>query len=497
MEHIPHWIGGQPWTREAQRQGNVFDPSTGEVTARVDFAGPAEVDAAVAAARTAFPGWRNTSLSARAKTLFAFRELLQANRGRLARVITEEEGKVLADADGEIARGLEVVEFACGLPQLLQGSFSANVSTSVDAYTFRQPLGVVAGITPFNFPAMVPMWMHPVAIACGNSFILKPSEKDPGASNLVAELWRDAGLPDGVFNVVHGDREAVDLVLQHPDIAAVSFVGSTPVARHVHASATHAGKRVQALGGAKNHMVVMPGADMELAADAAASAAYGAAGERCMAISVVVAVGDAADALVERVCQRARGIRIGPGVDAGIDMGPLISREHRDRVAMLVQSGKDEGADLVLDGRGISVADRPGGFWLGPTVIDRVKPGMAAYREEIFGPVLSVIRAPDYASAIGIVNANPYGNGTAIFTGDGGEARRFEQDVQVGMIGINVPIPVPMAHYSFGGWKNSLFGETHIYGPDGVRFYTRGKVVTRRWTEPQDAGVNLQFPTHG
>jgi malonate-semialdehyde dehydrogenase (acetylating)/methylmalonate-semialdehyde dehydrogenase len=497
MEHIPHWIGGEPWTREAQRQGNVFDPSTGEVTARVDFAGPAEVDAAVAAARRAFPGWRNTSLSARAKTLFAFRELLQANRGRLARVITEEEGKVLADADGEIARGLEVVEFACGLPQLLQGSFSANVSTSVDAYTFRQPLGVVAGITPFNFPAMVPMWMHPVAIACGNSFILKPSEKDPGASNLVAELWRDAGLPDGVFNVVHGDREAVDLVLQHPDIAAVSFVGSTPVARHVHASATHAGKRVQALGGAKNHMVVMPGADMELAADAAASAAYGAAGERCMAISVVVAVGDAADALVERVCQRARGIKIGPGVDAGIDMGPLISREHRDRVAMLVQSGKDEGADLVLDGRGISVADRPGGFWLGPTVIDRVKPGMAAYREEIFGPVLSVIRAPDYASAIGIVNANPYGNGTAIFTGDGGGARRFEQDVQVGMIGINVPIPVPMAHYSFGGWKNSLFGETHIYGPDGVRFYTRGKVVTRRWTEPQDAGVNLQFPTHG
>jgi malonate-semialdehyde dehydrogenase (acetylating)/methylmalonate-semialdehyde dehydrogenase len=450
----------------------------------------------VAAAHRAFPGWRDTSLSSRAKTLFAFRELLQANRGRLARIITEEEGKVLADADGEIARGLEVVEFACGLPQLLQGSFSANVSTSVDAYTFRQPLGVVAGITPFNFPAMVPMWMHPVAIACGNAFILKPSEKDPGASNLVAELWLKAGLPDGVFNVIHGDREAVDLVLQHPGIAAVSFVGSTPVARHIHASATHAGKRVQALGGAKNHMVVMPGADMELAADAAASAAYGAAGERCMAISVVVAVGEAADSLVEHVRQRAAQIKIGPGVDPGVDMGPLISSEHRDRVAMLVQKGQDEGAELVLDGRGVSVADRPGGFWLGPCVIDRVQPAMTAYREEIFGPVLSVIRAKTYGEAIALVNANPYGNGTAIFTGDGGEARRFEQDVQVGMIGINVPIPVPMAHYSFGGWKNSLFGETHIYGPDGVRFYTRGKVVTRRWSEPQDAGVNLHFPTH-
>ena len=496
MEHITHWIGGRPWQGNAQRQGNVFDPSTGEVTARVDYAGPDEVNAAVAAALKAFPGWRNTSLSARAKTLFAFRELLNANRGRLARIITEEEGKVLADADGEIARGLEVVEFACGLPELLQGSFSANVSTSVDAYTFRQPLGVVAGITPFNFPAMVPMWMHPVAIACGNSFILKPSEKDPGASNLVAELWREAGLPDGVFNVVHGDREAVDLVLQHPDIAAVSFVGSTPVARHVHSSAIQAGKRVQALGGAKNHMVVMPGADMELAADAAASAAYGAAGERCMAISVVVAVGEAADSLVESVRQRAAQIKIGPGVDPGIDMGPLISGEHRDRVAALVQKGQDEGADLVLDGRGISVADRPGGFWFGPTVIDRVQPAMAAYREEIFGPVLSVIRARNYAEAIALVNANPYGNGTAIFTSDGGEARAFEHDVQVGMIGINVPIPVPMAHYSFGGWKNSLFGETHIYGPDGVRFYTRGKVVTRRWTESKDAGVNLQFPTH-
>jgi malonate-semialdehyde dehydrogenase (acetylating) / methylmalonate-semialdehyde dehydrogenase len=496
MEHITHWIAGGPWQAMAQRQGNVFDPSTGEITARVDYAGPTEVDAAVAAALKAFPGWRNTSLSARAKTLFAFRELLNANRGRLARIITEEEGKVLADADGEIARGLEVVEFACGLPQLLQGSFSANVSTSVDAYTFRQPLGVVAGITPFNFPAMVPMWMHPVAIACGNSFILKPSEKDPGASNLVAELWREAGLPDGVFNVVHGDREAVDLVLQHPDIAAVSFVGSTPVARHVHSTATHAGKRVQALGGAKNHMVVMPGADMELAADAAASAAYGAAGERCMAISVVVAVSEAADSLVESVCRRAAQIKIGPGVDPGIDMGPLISGEHRDRVAALVQKGQDEGAELVLDGRGISVADRPGGFWLGPCVIDRVQPAMTAYREEIFGPVLSVIRAKNYAEAIALVNANPYGNGTAIFTGDGGEARAFEEDVQVGMIGINVPIPVPMAHYSFGGWKNSLFGETHIYGPDGVRFYTRGKVVTRRWTEPKDAGVNLQFPIH-
>ena len=496
VERITHWIGGRPWEGDSARQGNVFDPSTGEVTAQVDYAGAVEVDAAVGAAARAFESWRRASLSARAKVLFAFRELVQANRERLARVITAQEGKVLADADGEVARGLEVLEFACGLPQLLQGSFSANVSTSVDAYTFRQPLGVVAGITPFNFPAMVPMWMHPVAIACGNTFILKPSEKDPGASNVVAELWREAGLPDGVFNVVHGDRAAVDLVLEHPGIAAISFVGSTPVARHVHATATAAGKRVQALGGAKNHMVVMPGADMPLAADAACSAAYGSAGERCMAISVAVAVGSAADAVVENVYNRASQIRVGPGNQPGVEMGPLITGEHRDRIAGLVQKGKDDGADLVLDGRGLSVADRPGGFWLGPCVIDRVQPSMSAYREEIFGPVLSVVRAGSYAEAIELVNSNPYGNGAAIFTDDGGIARRFEQDVQVGMVGINVPIPVPMAHYSFGGWKNSLFGETHIYGPDGFRFYTRGKVVTRRWNEPEDGGVDLQFPTH-
>jgi len=496
MRRIPHWIGGKPWSAEPPRHGNVFDPATGEVTAEVDFAGPAEIDAAVAAAGTAFLTWRQASLSARAKVLFAFRELVAANRERLARVVTAEEGKTLSDADGEVARGLEVVEFACGIPQLLQGSFSANVSTDIDAYTFRQPLGVVAGITPFNFPAMVPMWMHPMAIACGNAFILKPSEKDPGASNVVAELWQEAGLPDGVFNVVHGDREAVDLVLQHPGIAAVSFVGSTPVARHVHSSATHAGKRVQALGGAKNHMVVMPGADMALAADAACNAAYGSAGERCMAISVAVAVGKAADALVESVHERATKIRVGPGTAPGVDMEPLVTGEHRDRVAGLVGKGQDDGAELVLDGRGVSVADHPGGFWFGPTVIDRVQPEMSAYREEIFGPVLAVIRTDSYGDAVALANRNPYGNGAAIFTNDGGVARRFEQEIQVGMVGINVPVPVPMAHYSFGGWKDSLFGETHIYGPDGIRFYTRGKVVTRRWAEPADAGVDLSFPTH-
>jgi malonate-semialdehyde dehydrogenase (acetylating)/methylmalonate-semialdehyde dehydrogenase len=496
MRRISHWIGGKPWSAEAARHGKVFDPATGEVTAEVDFAGSAEVDAAVAAAGTAFALWRQASLSARAKVLFAFRELVAANRERLARVVTAEEGKTLSDADGEIARGLEVIEFACGIPQLLQGSFSANVSTDIDAYTFRQPLGVVAGITPFNFPAMVPMWMHPMAIACGNAFILKPSEKDPGASNVVAELWQQAGLPDGVFNVVHGDREAVDLVLQHPGIAAVSFVGSTPVARHVHTSATHAGKRVQALGGAKNHMVVMPGADMALAADAACNAAYGSAGERCMAISVAVAVGKVADSLVESVHERATKIRVGPGTAPGVDMGPLVTGEHRDRVAGLVGKGQADGAELVLDGRGVSVADHPGGFWFGPTVIDRVKPEMSAYREEIFGPVLSVIRSDSYGDAVALANRNPYGNGAAIFTNDGGVARRFEQDIQVGMVGINVPVPVPMAHYSFGGWKDSLFGETHIYGPDGIRFYTRGKVVTRRWAEPADAGVDLSFPTH-
>ena len=496
MRRISHWIGGKPWSAEAARHGKVFDPATGEVTAEVDFAGSAEVDAAVAAAGTAFALWRQASLSARAKVLFAFRELVAANRERLARVVTAEEGKTLSDADGEIARGLEVIEFACGIPQLLQGSFSANVSTDIDAYTFRQPLGVVAGITPFNFPAMVPMWMHPMAIACGNAFILKPSEKDPGASNVVAELWQQAGLPDGVFNVVHGDREAVDLVLQHPGIAAVSFVGSTPVARHAHTSATHAGKRVQALGGAKNHMVVMPGADMALAADAACNAAYGSAGERCMAISVAVAVGKVADSLVESVHERATKIRVGPGTAPGVDMGPLVTGEHRDRVAGLVGKGQADGAELVLDGRGVSVADHPGGFWFGPTVIDRVKPEMSAYREEIFGPVLSVIRSDSYGDAVALANRNPYGNGAAIFTNDGGVARRFEQDIQVGMVGINVPVPVPMAHYSFGGWKDSLFGETHIYGPDGIRFYTRGKVVTRRWAEPADAGVDLSFPTH-
>jgi len=496
VKPVNHWIGGKSVAGSSGRTGPVYNPATGQQTGAVDLASVEEVDEAVRTARAAFPAWRATSISRRAEIFFTLRALFDDHREEIAKILTAEHGKVLSDALGEVARGIEVIEFACGIPTLLKGDFTEQASTGIDVYSIRQPLGVVGAITPFNFPAMVPMWMHPMAIACGNAFILKPSEKDPGASNVVAELWQEAGLPDGVFNVVHGDREAVDLVLQHPGIAAVSFVGSTPVARHVHTSATHAGKRVQALGGAKNHMVVMPGADMALAADAACNAAYGSAGERCMAISVAVAVGKAADALVESVHERATKIRVGPGTAPGVDMGPLVTGEHRDRVAGLVGKGQDDGAELVLDGRGVSVADHPGGFWFGPTVIDRVQPEMSAYREEIFGPVLAVIRTDSYGDAVALANRNPYGNGAAVFTNDGGVARRFEQDIQVGMVGINVPVPVPMAHYSFGGWKDSLFGETHIYGPDGIRFYTRGKVVTRRWVEPADAGVDLSFPTH-
>ncbi len=493
MRRISHWVDGKPWGGVAGRQGDVFDPATGAVTGRVDFATAAVVDEAVAAARTAANEWRRTSLSRRTQVLFAFREVLNGRREELAAAITAEHGKVLSDALGEVARGQEVVEFACGIPHLLKGGFSSNVSTDVDSYSLRQPLGVVGIISPFNFPAMVPMWFFPVAIAAGNTVVLKPSEKDPSASLILAEMWAEAGLPPGAFNVVHGDREAVDRLLEHPDVAAVSFVGSTPVARHVYETATRHGKRVQALGGAKNHMVVLPDADLDLAADAAVSAGFGSAGERCMAISVVVAVDPVGDRLVPAIAQRIAGVRVGDG-RRGCDMGPLVTQAHRDRVASYLDAGVEAGASLAVDGRGVQPDGEPGGFWLGPTLLDHVTPEMSVYTDEIFGPVLSVVRAPSYEAALELVNTNPYGNGTAIFTHDGGAARRFTEDVQVGMVGINVPIPVPMAYYSFGGWKASLFGDSHAHGTEGVHFYTRGKVVTSRWLDPRHGGVDLGFP---
>ncbi len=495
LKHVTHWIGGKPWTGEAAARGDVYDPATGQVTGHVDFAAGAEVDAAVAAATTAFADWRKVSLSRRATILFAFRELVRARAGELAALITAEHGKVASDAAGEVARGLEVVEFACGIPHLLKGGYSENVSTNVDSYSIRQPLGVVAGITPFNFPAMVPMWMFPVAIACGNAFVLKPSEKDPSASLLLASLWAEAGLPDGVFNVVHGDKTAVDAILGHPGISAVSFVGSTPVARYVYENGTASGKRVQALGGAKNHMVVLPDADLDLAADAAVSAGFGSAGERCMAISAVVAVEPSGDGLLERIRTRIGRLRVGPGTDERAEMGPLVTGPHRDRVASYLDSGVREGATLAVDGRAHPViGGQPGGFWLGPSVLDHVTPAMGCYRDEIFGPVLSIVRASSYDEALALVNSSPYGNGTAVFTNDGGAARRFVTEAEAGMVGVNVPIPVPMAYYSFGGWKSSLFGDTHVHGTEGVHFYTRGKVVTSRWLDPSHGGVSLGFP---
>ncbi len=499
MKHVTHWIGGKPWTGgQAARQGDIYNPATGQVSGTVDFAGPAEVAAAVQAAAGAFAAWRATSLVKRTAVLFAFRELLRARQADIAALISAEHGKVASDAAGEVARGLEVVEFACGIPHLLKGGFSENVSTGVDAYSIRQPLGVVAGITPFNFPAMVPMWMFPIAIACGNAFVLKPSEKDPSASVLLAELLAEAGLPDGVFSVVHGGKEAVDAVLAHPDVRAVSFVGSTPVARYVWQTGSAAGKRVQALGGAKNHMVVLPDADLDLAADAAVSAGFGSAGERCMAISVLVAVDPAGDELVAKIAERVARLRVGPGTDERAEMGPLVTAAHRDKVAGYLDSGVREGAVLAVDGRGHPVTGGAAeGFWLGPSVLDHVTPPMSCYADEIFGPVLSVVRVPTYDDALGVVNANPYGNGTAIFTNDGGAARRFTSEVEVGMVGINVPIPVPMAFYSFGGWKSSLFGDTHVHGTEGVHFYTRGKAVTSRWLDPSHGGVNLGFPVNG
>src|SRR5579875_2272477 len=489
---ISHWIDGASRAGTAGRTAPVFNPATGLQTGDVDLASAAEVDAAVASAKTAAKEWRSTSLSRRSAVLFAFRELLHASADDLAKIITAEHGKVLADAHGEVARGLENVEYACGVPELMKGGFSEQASTGVDVYSIRQPLGVVAGITPFNFPAMVPLWMCANAIATGNAFVLKPSEKDPSAALLIAELWKKAGLPDGVFNVVHGDKEAVDAILEHPDIAAVSFVGSTPIAKYIYEQGTARGKRVQALGGAKNHMVVLPDADIDLAADAAVSAAYGAAGERCMAISVTVAVGDIGDALVDAIAARLPKLRVGDGADPDSEMGPLITREHRDKVAGYIGSGADAGARVVVDGR---EADVPSdGFFLGTTLLDRVSPDMDVYRDEIFGPVLCVVRAETYDEALALVNSNPYANGVAIFTRDGGAARQFQFDVEVGMVGVNVPIPVPVAYYSFGGWKASLFGDTHMYGPEGVNFYTRGKVVTSRWPDPATSAIDLGFP---
>ncbi|MGH7500799.1 MAG: CoA-acylating methylmalonate-semialdehyde dehydrogenase [Longimicrobiales bacterium] len=496
MRSIVHWIGGEPRAGDSGRSGPVHDPATGETCATVPMAGRAEVAAAAASAAAAYPGWRDASLSRRTEVLFRFRELVSAQMDSLAGMIVREHGKVLSDARGEVRRGLDVVDFACGVPHLMKGAFSENVSTDVDTWSLRQPLGVVAGITPFNFPAMVPMWMFPIAIACGNAFILKPSEKDPSVSIMLAELLKRAGLPAGVFNVVHGDREAVAAILAHPDVRAVSFVGSTPVARSIYETATRNGKRVQALGGAKNHMVVLPDADMDDAAGAAVNAAYGSAGERCMAISVVVAVGAAGDALVPRIAERLSGITVGDGLDAASEMGPLITREHRDRVAGYLDRGTAEGARLVADGRAIHVDGRDNGFFLGPCLLDLVTPDMQVYRDEIFGPVLSIVRVASFEAARDLINANEYANGVALFTRDGSAARRFQNEVEVGMVGINVPIPVPMAYYSFGGWRSSLFGDTHVYGEDGIRFYTRTKVVTSRWQSKEPAAsANLGFPT--
>jgi malonate-semialdehyde dehydrogenase (acetylating)/methylmalonate-semialdehyde dehydrogenase len=492
VARISHWIDGAVSPGTSGRVGPVYNPATGEQTGEVDFASAVEVDRAVASAAEAAGPWREASLSRRAAVLFSFRELLHERADELAEVISREHGKVPADARGEVARGLENAEFATGIPHLLKGSYSEQAAGGVDVYSIRQPLGVVAGITPFNFPAMVPLWMCTTAIACGNAFVLKPSEKDPSASLFLARLWQEAGLPDGVFTVVQGDREAVDSLLTHPGVAGVSFVGSTPIARYIYETGTRSGKRVQALGGAKNHMVVLPDADVEMAADAAVSAAYGSAGERCMAVSVVVAVGTVGDALVGAIASRLPKLRIGAGTDPDAEMGPLITREHRDRVASYVDAGRAEGATVVTDGRQADVPED--GFFLGVSLLDHVRPPMSVYTDEIFGPVLCVVRAETYAEAVRLVNENPYGNGTAIFTRDGGAARQFQFDVQAGMVGVNVPIPVPVAYYSFGGWKASLFGDTHMYGPDGVHFYTRTKVVTSRWPDPMTSTVDLGFP---
>ncbi len=496
MKTINHWIGGKPVEGLSGSFGPVYNPATGAQEKRVAFASVDEVDAAVAAAKEAYRTWGSSSLAKRTAVLFAYRELIDAHREELAALITAEHGKVHSDALGEVARGLEIVELACGIPQQLKGELSTQVSTRVDVAAIRQSLGVVAGITPFNFPAMVPMWMFPLAVACGNTFVLKPSEKVPSAALKLAELAAEAGLPDGVLNIVNGDKVAVDRILEHPDIAAVSFVGSTPIARYIHTTGTANGKRVQALGGAKNHMLVLPDADLDLAADSAINAAYGSAGERCMAISVVVTVGDTADPLIEKIKERAAALTIGPGDDPSSEMGPLITKAHRDKVASYVTGAAAQGADVVIDGTDFTVPGHENGHWIGVSLLDNVTPQMDAYRDEIFGPVLSVVRVETYDEAISLMNSSPWGNGTAIFTRDGGAARRFQLEVEAGMVGVNVPIPVPVAYHSFGGWKDSLFGDHHIYGNDGIHFYTRGKVVTTRWPDPSDGGINLGFPSN-
>jgi malonate-semialdehyde dehydrogenase (acetylating)/methylmalonate-semialdehyde dehydrogenase len=496
MKTIEHWIDGKPTAGTSTRTAPVYNPATGAQRADVLLAERADVDAAVDAAKRAFIEWSQASLSKRSKILFGFRELVNRHIDELAEIITDEHGKVLSDARGEVQRGMEVAEFACGIPHLLKGEYSDQVSTGVDVFSFRQPLGVVAGITPFNFPIMVPMWMHPVAIACGNTFILKPSERDPSVSLRIAELWQEAGLPDGVFNVVHGDKEAVDAILDSPGIAAVSFVGSTPIARYIHQRGTSNGKRVQALGGAKNHAIVLPDADVDFAANHLVAAAFGSAGERCMAISAAVTVGEAGDPVVEAVTAKARTVKVGSGRDPASEMGPVVTQAAKDRIVGLIGSGEQQGARLAVDGRNFVAPGFEEGFFVGPTVVDEVTPEMDVYREEIFGPVLAVIRAATVDDAIALINANPYGNGTAIFTSSGEAARRFQRGVNVGMIGINVPIPVPMAYYSFGGWKESLFGDKHIHGPEGVSFYTRAKVITSRWPQVEHpVAASYHFPT--
>ncbi|MBD5829817.1 CoA-acylating methylmalonate-semialdehyde dehydrogenase [Janibacter melonis] len=490
---ITHLVAGSPWKGTAERTSEVYDPATGEVTGALDLASADLVGEVVEGAHAAWLEWRDTSLTRRAQVLFRFRELLNEDKERIAALITAEHGKVLSDALGEVVRGLEVAEYACGIPNLLRGGFSENASTAVDVYSMRQPLGVAAIISPFNFPAMVPLWFVPIAIACGNAVVLKPSEKDPSAANAVAELWQRAGLPDGVMNVVHGDKEAVDALLTHDKVRSVSFVGSTPIARYVYETGTAAGKRVQALGGAKNHMLVLPDADLDLAADAAINAGFGSAGERCMAISALVVVEPVADELVSKIVDRMGKLRTGDG-RRGCDMGPLVTAAHRDKVASYVDAGAQAGAKVVVDGRDGDFDADGEGFFVAPTLIDEVRPGMSVYDDEIFGPVLSVVRVASYDEGLELINANPYGNGTAIFTNDGGAARRFQHEVEVGMVGINVPIPVPVSYYSFGGWKNSLFGDTHAHGMEGVHFFTRGKVVTQRWLDPSHGGINLGFP---
>ena len=491
MNRIGHWIDGKVVAGTSGRSAVVWDPATGQQQAAVDLASVDELDMAIAVAKAAFPAWRATNLSRRAEVMFHMRELVAANRKEIASLISKEHGKVLSDALGEVARGLENIEFSCGIPNLLKGGYSEQASTGIDVYSIKQPLGVVAGITPFNFPGMVPMWMFANAIACGNTFILKPSEKDPSASMFLGELLKQAGLPDGVFNVVNGDKVAVDRILDHPDVQAVSFVGSTPIAKYIYETGTKNGKRVQALGGAKNHMLVLPDADLDMAADAAVSAAYGSAGERCMAISVVLAADVIADQLVDKIKDRIPAIKVGPATDDGNEMGPLITGEHRDKVKGYIDGAEAEGATLVVDGRTGAPTD---GFFLKPSLIDNAKPGMRCYDDEIFGPVLTITRVSGYEQGLQLINDNQYGNGTAIFTRDGGAARQFEFDVQVGMVGVNVPIPVPVSYYSFGGWKASLFGDTHMYGPEGVNFFTRTKVVTKRWPDPRTSSVDLGFP---